>query len=160
MAHVNTRINRHVVVVQDHMSSLRRRMDDLTRAFNAGMELVDASDHKDHFYGEAGHLMKSFEDGLSDVQDTLDKMAFILNDLDNDTLADSMPTMEVTKLKDSVKISSNDMARLAAYHMYKMGWSISEAAYVEFGRQDVFGSLDEFVEAMPPHVQALHVYQD
>lgn len=38
------------------------------------------------------------------------------------------------------------------------GFYLSQAAFDEFNRQDVFASLEEFIEAMPPATRGVHLY--
>jgi len=155
MSTPSPRSHRFNVVLQGIVSDLRVEVDQLSRLYNYAHSLIEESDHKEQIYGVAGPAVKGIPDGMGKVQDLVAKLAYVISVLDSNMIKSTFPSSEMDALMDSLTLRK--LSCVVADEFVKARDNLSEGAYVEFTRQDVFATVDEFIDAMPPAIQAIHV---
>lgn len=89
--------------LSEEIADARLRTDQLKAQVNEAMSMVEKSDHRDHFFEIAGHLIYGIPDTLMRVEKSLDATAMALAKWTYDTLKDDLRPEKADQLDEALK---------------------------------------------------------
>lgn len=87
------------IYVQEELSDARLRCDELKNYIVKAVDLVNASEKRDHFYAVAGDLIEAIPDVLIKLEKALDAAALAVNKIDYEELRLTLRPSKVEELE-------------------------------------------------------------
>jgi hypothetical protein len=87
------------IYIQEELGDARLRLDELKGQIVRALELVNASDHKDHLYAVAGDIIHSIPENLIRLERALQATAMAVNKVDYEELRQILRPEKVDDLE-------------------------------------------------------------
>jgi len=87
------------VYLQEELGNARLYLARLTRCVTDGLQLIEKSSHRDHFFEVAGHLIDQAPECLASLQQSLSAVALAADRIDYEELKQDLPQNEVLELE-------------------------------------------------------------
>ena len=145
------------------VSSARVEAHRLQHLVNRALKLIEQSEHKEHFYQEAGDLIQAVPQRLEQLERDLDRTSLALSKMGEQFLESRLPLHDKVEVDEAVQstfgggtLKHTAVDRVAVRYLISKSIDPSEVLSVRVGGSPVSVHIDNFVKLLLKEGQQVH----